>query len=197
MHQSNAETVIDGSVDVIVVHYNRADLTTQCVEALARDEGPLRTVTIVDSGSESPIGASQVEAWNNLLVRPHLTRNEIGLFIESLADNVGFAEGNNRGLASRIGEGAEYYLVLVRKVYATRPILPYTRHRSADGRPVLLACACSRRTRRPDSSRCARRASCRRSSSNPRRAPSRRPWSWTAAIWCDATIMVFRLAFVG
>ncbi len=111
------ETRVDELVDAIVVHHNRIDLTGRCVEALARDEGPLRTVTIIDSGSVTPIADSQRELWVKLLDRRREGRRPIGLFVESLKENVGFAEGNNHGLALRIRDGAGFYLILNNDAY--------------------------------------------------------------------------------
>ena len=71
------ETRVDELVDAIVVHHNRIDLTGRCVEALARDEGPLRTVTIIDSGSVTPIADSQRELWVKLLDRRREGRRPI------------------------------------------------------------------------------------------------------------------------
>ena len=111
------ETRVDQLVDAVVVHHNRIDLTGRCVEALARDEGPLRTVTIIDSGSVTSIADSQRELWVELLGRRKEGRRPIGLFVESLKENVGFAEGNNRGLALRIRDGAGFYLILNNDAY--------------------------------------------------------------------------------
>ena len=108
-----------GSVDAVVVHYNRLDLTTRCVEALAQDQGPLRSVSIVDSGSTPPLGEPHVSAWARILRREHTRGSPIDLFVVSLADNVGYAEGNNRGLALRVDEGADFYLVLNNDAYVS------------------------------------------------------------------------------
>jgi len=112
-----SETRVDQLVDAVVVHHNRIDLTSRCVEALARDQGPLRTVTIIDSGSVTPISDSQQRLWGDLLGREKEGRRPIGLFIESFKENVGFADGNNRGLALRIRDGAGFYLILNNDAY--------------------------------------------------------------------------------
>ena len=108
-----------GSVDAVVVHYNRLDLTTRCVEALAQDQGPLRSVSIVDSGSTPALGEPHVSAWARILRREHTRGSPIDLFVVSLADNVGYAEGNNQGLALRVDEGADFYLVLNNDAYVS------------------------------------------------------------------------------
>jgi len=112
-----SETHVDELVDAVVVHHNRIDLTGRCVEALARDQGPLRTVTIIDSGSVTPIADSQRKLWSDLLAREKEGRRPIGLFVESFKENVGFADGNNRGLALRIRDGAGFYLILNNDAY--------------------------------------------------------------------------------
>ena len=114
-----------GSVDAVVVHYNRLDLTTRCIEALAQDEGPLRSVSIVDSGSTPPLGEPHVSDWARILKREHAPRLPIDLFVVSLADNVGFAEGNNRGLALRVDDGADFYLVLNNDAYVSPAALQW------------------------------------------------------------------------
>jgi len=108
-----------GSVDVIVVHYNRSDLTERCVRALADDDGALRTVTIVDSGSSPPLSDPYVSSWADLLRGTSRKRAAIELFVEVVGNNVGFAEANNRGLALRFEEGAEFFLVLNNDAYVS------------------------------------------------------------------------------
>ncbi len=114
-----------GSVDVIVVHYNRSDLTERCVRALADDDGALRTVTIVDSGSSPPLSDPYVSSWADLLRGTSQKRAAIELFVEVVGNNVGFAEANNRGLALRFEEGAEFFLVWNNDAYVS-PSAPVT-----------------------------------------------------------------------
>ncbi|MDE3004254.1 MAG: glycosyltransferase family 2 protein [Gemmatimonadota bacterium] len=106
-----------GRVDVIVVHYGHKDLTRRCLGALAADTALLRSVTIVDSGSQSPLSVADVRSWCH-------DRSGSGEFdagsdvhLISCSDNVGFSAGNNLGLAARLGEGADYYLILNNDAY--------------------------------------------------------------------------------
>ena len=108
---------MEDSVDAVVVHYNRTDLTTRCIEALSRDEGPLRTVTIIDSGSTSPVGHQQLKEWGRLLSRKNGSSPPIGFFFESLRENVGFAGANNHGLYRRLPHGAGFFLVINNDAY--------------------------------------------------------------------------------
>lgn len=112
-------TTDEGSVDVVVVHYNRPDLTGRCVEALADDDGVVRTVTIVDSGSVPPLSDPHISSWEDLLRRRTQERPAIRLFVELIEENVGFAEANNRGLERRLGEGARFFLVLNNDAYVS------------------------------------------------------------------------------
>ena len=109
----------EGSVDVVVVHHNRTDLTERCVRALAGDDGAVRTVTIVDSGSSPPLSDPYVSSWTDLLRGASRTSAAIELFVEVVESNVGFAEANNRGLALRFEEGAEFFLVLNNDAYVS------------------------------------------------------------------------------
>ncbi len=106
-------------VDVIVVHHERNDLTARCLEALAADSGLLRSVTIVDSGSARPWRADDLGSGAERYASPEKPDGPPVLHLVTLADNVGYAEGNNRGLATRLPEGASYYLVLNNDAYVT------------------------------------------------------------------------------
>lgn len=108
-----------GTVDVIVVHYGDKDMTRRCLQALVADAASLRSVTVVDSGSELPLSVMEIRRWfgeesGGEEVR---SRPEVHLIIRS--DNVGFAAGNNLGLAARVGDGADYYLILNNDAYLT------------------------------------------------------------------------------
>ena len=106
-------------VDVIVVHHERDDLTARCLEALAADTELLRSVTVVDSGSTRPWRAQHLGSCARSYSAPEQAGLVPVLHVMSLEQNVGYAEGNNRGLEARVPEGAGYYLVLNNDAYVT------------------------------------------------------------------------------
>jgi N-acetylglucosaminyl-diphospho-decaprenol L-rhamnosyltransferase len=106
-------------VDVIVVHHQRNDLTARCLEALAADTELLRSVTVVDSGSTPPWRAIDAGACGVRYVNPGHPGRWPTLHLLHLQENVGYAEGNNQGLAARLPEGATYYLILNNDAYVT------------------------------------------------------------------------------
>ena len=104
-------------VDVIVVHHGHKDLTRRCLQALAADTALLRSVTIVDSGSQPPLSAAEVCTWCDDKSGAGEFDAGSDVHLISCSDNVGFSAGNNLGLAARLGEGADYYLILNNDAY--------------------------------------------------------------------------------
>lgn len=108
-----------GTVDVIVVHYGPKDFTRRCLRALADDTALLRSVTIVDSGSQSPLSLTEIRSWCGGRIGAEAFDAGPDLHLISRSDNVGFSAGNNLGLAARVGEGADFYLILNNDAYVT------------------------------------------------------------------------------
>ena len=52
-----------GGIDVVVVHYGPKGFTRRCLRALADDTAPLRSVTVVDSGSLPPLSLTEIRTW--------------------------------------------------------------------------------------------------------------------------------------
>jgi N-acetylglucosaminyl-diphospho-decaprenol L-rhamnosyltransferase len=78
------------SIDVVIVAYNRYELTDSCLRHLAEQTIEHRTI-LVDNGSTDDTRARVAAEWP--AVRP-----------ESFEDNRGFAEACNRGVAAGDGE---------------------------------------------------------------------------------------------
>jgi N-acetylglucosaminyl-diphospho-decaprenol L-rhamnosyltransferase len=91
------------SVDVVIVAYNRYDLTDSCLRHL-RDQAIEHRVILIDNGSTDETYERVVAEW------PAVTA-------ERLAHNSGFAEACNRGVAAGSGE----IVVLLNNDVDTRP----------------------------------------------------------------------------
>ncbi len=78
------------SIDVVIVAYNRYDLTDSCLRHLAGQTRPHRVI-VVDNGSTDDTRARLASEWPQARV-------------ESFDDNRGFAEACNRGVAAGDGE---------------------------------------------------------------------------------------------
>ncbi len=78
----------DHNVSVIILNYNHADTTLECLDALERAQSPLiREIIVVDNGSRP----DQVAILRRLPARKDLTLVEVGV-------NRFFSEGNNIGV---------------------------------------------------------------------------------------------------
>jgi GT2 family glycosyltransferase len=85
-------------VVVLVISWHRADLTTRCVQALARLDYPSYELVVVENG-----GAAAAAS---------LRRQLPGVVLLPAPDNLGFAGGSNLGLAYALDRGADYVLLL-------------------------------------------------------------------------------------
>lgn len=81
---SSVATDIDGTVSVVVVNYNTAELTKQCVDSIENSEYPVSEVIVVDNASED----DERERLEELLS---------DATIHYLQENRGFAGGCNYG----------------------------------------------------------------------------------------------------
>jgi hypothetical protein len=94
-------------VHVVVLNWNGWEDTQECLDSLLRTEHEPLAVTVVDNASTDD-SAGRFAGWLAALpdparVRVDLLRNEA---------NLGFAEGNNRGIAHALERSAAYVLVL-------------------------------------------------------------------------------------
>jgi GT2 family glycosyltransferase len=80
---------------IVILNWNRAEETLECLKSVAAIRYPHFEIILVDNGSSEPLP----EIPDSI----RLLRNE---------ENLGFAEGNNRGIAYAIERGAEYILLL-------------------------------------------------------------------------------------
>ncbi len=92
-------------VSVVVVNYNRAELLLACVRSLLVQDRPAAEVIVVDNGSTDG-SAEAVEREFGARVR-----------LIRLADNLGFAGGNNRGAR----EASAEWLALINNDAAADP----------------------------------------------------------------------------
>jgi len=86
-------------VVIVVLNYNGLEDTRRCLESLGRVSYPRCTVVVVDNGSaEDPEPAVRA-----IMPAAVVLKN---------GGNLGYAGGNNRGLALALARGAEFILVL-------------------------------------------------------------------------------------
>jgi GT2 family glycosyltransferase len=87
------------AVWIIILNYNGRDDTLACLKSLRHMSYPNAHILVVDNGSHDNSVAAFRSAY------PHLDLLETG-------ENLGFAAGNNRGIAKALEHGAEYVLLL-------------------------------------------------------------------------------------
>ncbi|HJP64709.1 MAG TPA: glycosyltransferase family 2 protein, partial [Actinomycetota bacterium] len=86
-------------VIAVVLNWNLADATLECLESLRAVDYPDFEVLVVDNGSDDGSQAA-IEA-----ARPDLTVLQTG-------SNLGYAGGNNAGIQEAIGRGADFVWIL-------------------------------------------------------------------------------------
>lgn len=84
---------------IVILNWNQAEETLECLHSVSSIRFPHYEIILVDNGSSESAPEKFQEAY------PHvrLLRNE---------ENLGFAEGNNRGISYAVERGAEYILIL-------------------------------------------------------------------------------------
>ena len=98
-------------VAVIVLNWNQAQLTLDCLASLEALTYLNFWTVVVDNGSTDD-SVARIRA-----VYPHIE-------IVALDANLGYAEGNNRGIAHALARGAEYVLILNNDTLVTPGWLP-------------------------------------------------------------------------
>ncbi len=93
-------------IAVIILNWNRAEETLACIQSVLSLPGSDYEVILVDNGSSEPLP--------ELSARVHVLRNQ---------ENLGFAEGNNRGIAYALERGAEYLFLLNNDTLVDQEIL--------------------------------------------------------------------------
>jgi GT2 family glycosyltransferase len=86
-------------VYVIVLNWNGKDDTVECLDSLMKMSYPNFRVVVVDNGSTD----GSIEVFKSRFPEVELVLN---------GENVGFAEGNNRGMQHAYQRGADYVFVL-------------------------------------------------------------------------------------
>jgi hypothetical protein len=108
MDEESAKMERFPTVCIVILNYNGAQITLNCVESVLKIGYPNFRVTVVDNASTDDSVARFKEAFTD----PH---------IELLVNdkNEGYAGGNNRGIEKALAAGAEYILVLNNDTIAT------------------------------------------------------------------------------
>jgi hypothetical protein len=89
------------SVWLVILNYNGAQDTLDCLDSVVKISYPNLTVTIVDNGSTDDSVARFKERLTDQRVRLLVNKN-----------NEGYAGGNNRGIEMALAAGADYIFVL-------------------------------------------------------------------------------------
>jgi GT2 family glycosyltransferase len=97
------------SVLAVVLNWRQPATTLQCVQTLQRMSGPPADILVIDNGS----GDDSVE----------LLHRHSGIRVLVLAENAGFAGGNNRGMRIAIDEGYAYCLLVNNDAFAAPDML--------------------------------------------------------------------------
>jgi GT2 family glycosyltransferase len=87
-------------VDLIVLNWNRPQDTIECAESILRSDYTNYRITVVDNGSTDDSVLRVKERFGDAVC---IVANEA---------NLGFAEGNNRGVEHALAQGAEFTLLL-------------------------------------------------------------------------------------
>lgn len=95
---------------VVVLNWNQADLTIECLESLCQQEEVSLSITVVDNGSADGSPALIRERF------PKINIIENGV-------NLGFAGGNNVGIAQALKQGFKYIFVVNNDTYADPKML--------------------------------------------------------------------------
>lgn len=89
----------NAKVAIIIINWNSFDYTNDCLLSLAEIEGDMAEVILVDNASTDDSLQRLKDSYPAL----HYVENN---------DNLGFSEGNNRGIDYALAQGFEYLLLL-------------------------------------------------------------------------------------
>jgi GT2 family glycosyltransferase len=87
------------SVGVVILNWNRMDDTLECVDSIYRSSYTDLDVIVVDNGSDDGTVTALQDQFQGICI----IKNE---------KNIGYAEGNNRGIKAAIKQNVNYILVL-------------------------------------------------------------------------------------
>jgi hypothetical protein len=94
----------------IVLNWQQAGVTLQCVAALRAMTAPALDILVVDNGS----GDDSIAV---------LKESQLAFRLLALPENLGFAAGNNRGLQLALDEGYDYALLMNNDAFAAPDML--------------------------------------------------------------------------
>lgn len=97
--QEKSRKLLQPKIAVIILNWNRPQDTIECLTSLKKIEYPNFETIVVDNGS---IDDSV----------PQIRQEFPDVCLIENGENLGFAEGNNRGMAAALEKGADYVLLL-------------------------------------------------------------------------------------
>lgn len=86
-------------IAIVILNWNQIEETIECLNSVTAIRFPNYEIILVDNGSTETFPVNFLESY------PHVSLLQNG-------KNLGFAEGNNRGIAYALERGAEYVLIL-------------------------------------------------------------------------------------
>ena len=92
-------TTVEPKVGIVILNWNRTDDTLACVQSLRRMQYANYEVVLVDNASHD----DSVSRLRTAFPEIHLIANP---------ENLGFAQGNNVGIAHLLAQGCEYVMLL-------------------------------------------------------------------------------------
>lgn len=110
---------LPNKIAIIVLNYSQKELTRACVQSLEKIKDPNYEIIIVDNGStDGSVAMIQTEFPHHLLLENR--------------ENLGYAEGNNRGIELALARNAEFILILNNDTTVEPNILRSFRKSAAD-----------------------------------------------------------------
>lgn len=97
-------------VSIIVLNWNRLMDTSECLETLQKVEYENKEIIVVDNGSSN---GSQ----------DYIRRNYHDIMLVENTENLGFAEGNNKGIQLALRNGADYVFLLNNDTIVDRNVI--------------------------------------------------------------------------
>ena len=108
-------------IGIVLVNYNGAADTVQCIDSLKKMTYSNYRIIVVDNGSS-----------DNSLKILYEKKKETDFKLLELAENRGFSAGNNAGICLALDLGAEYILLLNNDTLAERDFLKRLMEAKAD-----------------------------------------------------------------
>ena len=96
---------------IIILNWNKKDLTLECLQSLQKIKHPPKSqvsILVVDNGSTD----GSVKEIKNLKLKTQNDNSKFKIILIENEKNLGYAEGNNKGMEYALKKGADYLLVL-------------------------------------------------------------------------------------